>query len=66
MNSQDNALLASKPVIEQMFDMLDDARTQVVNLVNMANAGKLSISQEILNELSDFVARTEKYVAADQ
>jgi hypothetical protein len=66
MNSQNYAELVAKPVIEQMFDMLDEARNQIVNLVDMAKSGKVRINEEVLNELSDFVARTEKYVATDK
>lgn len=65
MNSKDYLELAAKPVIEQMFDMLDDARNQVLSIIDMAKAGTLTISEEILDELSSFIARTEKYVAPE-
>lgn len=66
MNSKDYLELAAKPVIEQMFDMLDDARNQVITLIDMAKAGTVSISKEVLDELYSFVARTEKYVASEK
>ena len=65
MNIETSSTGLLEPLIGNLFNQLIIARDQVSKVVALAESGEISLSPDVVAEMTSFLERTERYVSED-
>jgi hypothetical protein len=65
MNTGTSSIGIFEPLIGSLFNQLITAREQIFKVVALAELGKISLSPDVIAEMTSFLERTEHYVSED-